>query len=222
MNDNSLYILFKQAKLTQYAPGEIIASDEREPAFIYCIKSGFVRIYSINPRGEEYLHIVYKDGELFPLVRLTGKVQRGVRYEALDNVSVYGIPKDEFMKKICADAELSTALTMQVMNQFNIYVDRLDNLQYKFGRERLVYRILFLASRFGTRTERGLVVDLPLTQKVLGSSINLSRETVARELRRLEDRGLVSYDDRKILILNVEQLTSELKDPINADFWGLN
>jgi|SRR5665647_294083 len=221
MNDSLLYQLFEQAKLTQYAPGEIIAFDEDNSAFIYCIKSGFVRVYSVNARGEEYLHVVYKNGELFPLVRLTGKMQSGVLYEALNSVSVYGIPKTELIKKVRTAADLSFALSMQVMSQFNVYTDRLDNLQYKFGRERLAYRILFLASRFGIRTERGIIVDLPLTQKVLGNSINLSRETVARELRRLEDRGLVVYEDRKILILNVEQLASELKDPINADFWGL-
>jgi CRP/FNR family transcriptional regulator len=221
MNDTALHKLFAGAKLSNFAPGEIIARAEDEPTNIYYIKSGNVRIYSVNGRGEEYLHIVDRPGELFPLIGLTEKVQRNVFYEALDHVSVYSVPKDELLNKAKSDAEFSFALTMQIMNQFNVYIDRVDNLQYKFGRERLVYRVLFMAGRFGRKTERGILIDLPLTQKVLGSSVNLSRETVARELRRLEDRGLVTYDDRRILILDVDQLTSELKDPINADFWGL-
>jgi CRP/FNR family transcriptional regulator len=221
-NDTApLQALFESAKLTKYAPGEIITRSEDMPRVMHCLKSGFMRVYSVSPRGEEYLHIVYKSGELFPLIGMTEKVQHGVYYEALDTVETYSLPMDEFTAQVQADAKLSYALTMQVMAQFNIYIDRVDNLQYKFGRERLVYRILFMASRFGRRTERGIVIDVPVTQKVLGSSINLSRETVARELRRLEDRGLVTYEDRKIVILNFQQLGSELKDPINPDFWGL-
>ncbi|MEO6513852.1 MAG: Crp/Fnr family transcriptional regulator [Candidatus Saccharimonadales bacterium] len=221
MSNKALQNLFTTSKPTQYSAGEIIARAEDDPKAMYLIDSGFVRVYSINSRGEEYLHIVYKSGELFPLMSLTGKRQRGVFYEALDSATVYKIPIDDLLDAIKTDPEVSSDMMFQIMEQFNVYVDRVDNLEYKFGRERLVYRILFLASRFGRKNARGLTIDLPITQKVLGSSINLSRETVARELRRLEDRGLVTYEDRKILILDLDALAAELKDPINQDLWGL-
>ena len=221
MNNQALQNLFSVAKPTQYSAGEIIARAEDDLKSIYLIESGFVRVYSINSRNEEYLHIIYKSGELFPLMSLTAKKQRGVFYEALDTAVVRRLPVDDLLHQMKTDAQLAYELTMQIMEQFNVYIDRVDNLEYKFGRERLVYRILALASRFGRKNARGLSIDLPITQKVLGSSINLSRETVARELRRLEDRGLVTYEDRKILILDLEALAAELKDPINQDLWGL-
>jgi CRP/FNR family transcriptional regulator len=222
MEENALHKLFAAAKLSNYSPGEIIARVEDDPPVIHCIKSGHVRIYSVNSRSEEYLHVVDRAGELFPLVGLLNKTQRNIYYEALDHTSAYSITKDELIRVAKSDVEVAYALSMQIMNQFNVYIDRVENLQYKFGRERLVYRVLFLAGRFGRKTERGILIDLPLTQKVLGSSVNLSRETVARELRRLEDRGLVTYDDRRILILDMKQLCSELKDPVNVDYWGIN
>jgi CRP-like cAMP-binding protein len=221
MSNKALHSLFETSKSAQFSAGEIIARAEDEPKAIYLICSGFVRVYSINARGEEYLHIVYKSGELFPLISLTGKKQRGVYYEALDSAVVQKILVDDLLAAIKTDPQLSSELMFQILEQFNVYIDRVDNLEYKFGRERLVYRILFLASRFGRKNPRGLTIDLPITQKVLGSSINLSRETVARELRRLEDRGLVTYEDRKILILDLEALAAEIKDPINQDLWGL-
>jgi len=221
MDDKILHSLFAAAKPLRYSSGEVIARAEDESKSIYCIASGYIRVYSINSRGEEYLHIIYKAGELFPLMSMTHKRQHGVIYEALDTTVVHKIPIDEFTERISQDAEMSAALTQQVLEQFNVYIDRVDNLEYKFGRERLAYRILFLASRFGRKNVRGILIDLPITQKVLGSSINLSRETVARELRRLEERGLVTYEDHKILILDLDALAAELKDPINQDFWGL-
>jgi CRP-like cAMP-binding protein len=221
MNNIALQNIFAASKPTHYSAGEIIARAEDDPKAVYLIESGYVRVYSINSRGEEYMHIVYRAGELFPLMSLTGKKQRGVYYEALDTSTVRKLPVEELMDKIKTDTAVSSEMVFQILEQFNVYVDRVDNLEYKFGRERLVYRILFMASRFGRKNARGLTIDLPITQKVLGSSINLSRETVARELRRLEDRGLVTYEDRKILILDLDALAAELKDPINHDLWGL-
>lgn len=221
MDNNPLNRLFESSQPVRYTAGEIIARVDDDPAVIYSVKSGYVRVYSINSRHEEYLHIIYKSGELFPLLWLTEKVQRGVYYAAMDTAEIYKIRADYLLSQVKSNAELSYALTEQVMQQFNVYLDRVDNLEYKFGRERLAYRLLFMASRFGRKTTRGLLIDVPMTQKVLGSSINLSRETVARELRRLEDRGLVSYEDRRILITDINKLSNELKDPINPDFWGL-
>jgi CRP-like cAMP-binding protein len=221
MQDDPLYQLFESSQLISYKPGEIIARADDDPSDIYYIKSGYVRVYSINSRGEECLHIIYRAGEVFPIIWLTGKVQRSVYYEALSGATTYKMAGKTLTEKAQVDAKLSYALTQQVIHQFNVYVDRVDNLEYKFGRERLAYCVLFLASRFGKHTSRGVLIDVFITQKTIGSSISLSRETVARELRRLEDRGLVTYEDRKLLILDVAQLCNELKDSINPDFWGL-
>jgi CRP/FNR family transcriptional regulator len=221
MNENPLYQLFETSGPTRYGAGEIIARADDEASVLFCIKSGYVRVYSINSRNEEYMHIIYKRGELFPVLWLTEKAQRGVFYEALEPTQVYKIPVNQLIEQAKTNPKLSFALTEQVIRQYNIYLDRVDNLEYKFGRERLAYRLLFMASRFGRKTSRGLLIDIPMTQKVLGSSINLSRETVARELRRLEDHGLVTYEDRRILIIDLDKLSNELKDPINPDLWGL-
>ena len=221
MKDDPLYQLFAAGTLASFKGGEIIARSDESNDTTYMIKSGYVKVYSLNSHGEEYLHIIYRAGEIFPIIWMAGKLQQGVFYAAIDNVSVYSLPGNFLLEKVRNDARLSMAMTMQVIRQFNIYVDRVDNLEYKFGRERLAYRLLFLASRFGRNTARGLTIDVPLTQKSLGTSINLSRETVARELHRLETRGLVVYEDRRIIILNVDHLCNELKDVINSDFWGL-
>ena len=191
MKDEVLYQLFAASPPVSYKPGEIISRSDDGTNDMFYVKSGYVKVSSINSRGEEYLHIIYKAGEIFPFVWMSGKLQQGVLYTAIENATVFSLDGRQLMLKAETDPHLAMALSMQVIRQFNIYVDRVDNLEYKFGRERLVYRILFMASRFGRQTARGLTVDVPITQKALGSSINLSRETVARELHRLETRGLV-------------------------------
>lgn len=204
-----------------YANGELILRADDEPQGAYYIVSGFVKVYSINSQGEEYVHIIYGDGEIFPMVWILRKISRSVFYEALGSVTILRAPSEALVKRLEQD-KIASSFLNQVVDQFSVYSDRVDNLEYKYARERLVYRLLFLAGRFGEQTGNSVIIAVPLTQQMIGGSINLSRESVGRELERLERKGLVEYNkQRRIVINDIAELTKELKDPIRTDYWGL-
>jgi CRP-like cAMP-binding protein len=59
------------------------------------------------------------------------------------------------------------------------------------GRARLAAVLLDLAERFGCRTDRGIEVDLDLTQADLAALVGASRETVNRLLAGFRRRGWI-------------------------------
>jgi CRP-like cAMP-binding protein len=126
-------------------------------------------------------------------------------------------------KAIDADITVTRAVLVKTVKQFTIYADRIDNLEYKYARERVVYRLLFLASRFGEKQADGsYVLTAPISQQVIASSINLSRESVSREFDRLQRHELVEFNnERCIVVKNVQHLCNELKSPVSPDWWGL-
>lgn len=216
---NPLTGLFKSGQRLSYSKGEIVLRPDDESPGIFYVESGYVKVFSINDRGEEYLHIIYGANEIFPLIWVMSGQPRNVFYRAVTACALLRVPGKKFQDSIEADSTLCFAVLKQVTKQFNVYTNRVDNLEYKYGRERLVYRLLFLAGRFGKR--RGKSVTLPpFTQNDIASSINLSRESASREIERLEERGLVSYDGRILTLNDVEALGKEIK---GADLkrWGL-
>jgi CRP/FNR family cyclic AMP-dependent transcriptional regulator len=206
----------------KYKRGDIILQPTDVENNVYFISEGFVKVYSINNRDEQYVHLVYDSGEIFPLVWLINDGKRNVYYEALTNCSIYALDKEVIGERAKVDAAFSYCLLQRVTEQFRVYADRVDNLEYKYASERLAYCLLFLASRSGIKQGNDILLQAPITHQVLGSTINLSRESVTRELDKLVKKGLIEYQDRLIVIKDVEQLKSQFKRPISPTWWGLN
>jgi CRP/FNR family cyclic AMP-dependent transcriptional regulator len=212
--------LFANGQRFELAKDEIVIRPGDDPSHLYRIETGFVKVYFINREGEEYLHLIYGAGEIFPLAWIVNRVRRNVFYETITPSVIMRISREEFMEKTATDPEMGFAVMQQAISQFNIYLDRIDNLEYKYARERLVYRLLFLAGRFGKK--EGSVFIVPyFTQQDLASSINLSRESAVRELNKLKNKGLIEYSSTSIVLKDIVALSHEINGGLSPNLWGL-
>jgi CRP-like cAMP-binding protein len=212
--------LFLSGRQKRYSTGDIIMQGQ-EPSGVMHIDSGFVKVYSISDDGNKYVHIIYKAGEIFPLIWALKDIRRRVFYEAASAVSIHEIPKSTFLEFTESSAQNSNEVLMRLADQFYVYADRLDNLQYKPARERTAYRLLFLASRFGQPRGANIVIKAPTTHELIAESINLARETVSREIEQFEKNSLIRYDRHELVITDVNGLANEISEPITLDLWGL-
>jgi CRP/FNR family cyclic AMP-dependent transcriptional regulator len=215
--------LFNKGQPLTAAKGEILLGQSAVPDGVYFISTGYVKVYSISNKGDEYIHIIYGPGEVFPIMWAYLEVQpETMFYETLVTTVVWRIARDWFEEFVKTRIDISYAMSMQLAQQFRVYNDRVDNLEYKKASERVAYRVLFLGSRFGNKTERGVLIDLPITHEVFANTINLARESVSRELEKLEKQNILELQDHHILIKDVKALASQLSRPVDLDRWYLS
>lgn len=205
-----------------FAKGNIILGNELEPSGVYYISSGYIKVYSIGDDGDEYIHIIYGKGEVFPIIwAYLGERTETVFHQAMTDTLTWRLSRDWFNQFIQSHLPLSYAMSVQLARQFQIYTDRVDNLEYKKAAERVAYRLLFLASRFGTHDGDKIELGVPITHEQLARTINLARETVSRQLERLEKQKIVQDDNHLITILNVPALVAKISRPSNIKNWNL-
>lgn len=205
---------FGTGERVEFKHGELIGSSEEDKPEVYYILSGYVKIFSVNPRGEKYVHIIYKSDEIFPLAWTTDQVRRNMFYEALSNVTLLVQSRKVVANQLKNDPHFSYLMLQRVVDQYRVYTGRIDNLEYKYASERLAYRLVFLAERFGIVKDNTVTIEPVITHQVLGSSINLSRESVSREMEKLCRKGLVAYTEkRQIVLLDCERLATQYKIP---------
>jgi CRP-like cAMP-binding protein len=217
---NRIRHLFFRGQPLVFSKGEIILGNDTEPNGVYFIDSGYVKVYSISDTGNEYLHIIYGHGELFPFTwAYLGIEPDGLFFEALTSCSLWRMSREWFEKSLLSDVQLSYDMGMQIAQQFRMYSDRLDNLEYQDAKQRVVYRLLFLASRFGVRDDGNILIDVPMTHELIAHSINLSRETVSRQLERLEHAKLIRQKAHHIICLDIDALINELSRPMSLKDW---
>jgi CRP/FNR family cyclic AMP-dependent transcriptional regulator len=211
--------LFVKGQPMAFGAGDVIMGNHDTPDGVYFINSGFVKIYSISNEGDEYMHIVYGHGEIFPLAwAYLGAGERSLFYEAISDVVVWRISREAFIQKINSDIELSNAMGEQLARQFKIFNVRIDNLEYKKADERIAYRLLFLASRFGIKDKDSVIIEAPITHTIFANSINLVRESVSREIEKLTKKGIIKKVNNHIIITNIAALEAKISNPIDLDF----
>jgi CRP/FNR family cyclic AMP-dependent transcriptional regulator len=212
--------LFNKGQPLVFGKGEHIIAQESKPDGVYYISTGYVKIYSISSNGDEYVHVIYGPGEIFPLVwAYLGIHPEALYYEALSDCTVWRMSREWLLHFMATRPHIAYALSMQLAQQFRILADRIDNLEYKKASERVAYRVLFLASRFGTKDGSSIIIDPPITHEIFANTVNLARESVSRELERLEQDGVIQRQGRRLLIVDVHRLAGYISRAINLSRW---
>ena len=207
----SVYKLFTNGEPIEYFKGEIVVDGISETKSVYYIEKGYIKVYSISNEGEELIKVIGGPGDVFPFVRAYLGSQTSLFYEAMDKVFVWRITSNQFQSYIHMSIEQSNLMAKKLARQYAILVNRIDNLEYKKASDRIAYCLLILAQRFGISIQEGILIDAPLTHDVLANTVKLARESVSRELERLEGLGIIDRQGRYIVIKQTEQLSTVFK-----------
>ncbi len=197
--------LFLKGQPLVYAKGDVVMGNDAKPDGIYFIDTGFVKIVTISDTGEEFLREILGKGELFPVTwAYLGLEPDNLFYQAIASTTIWRLSRDTFNEFLVSSVALSHAFAQQVAQQFLTYSYRVENLEYKKAGDRVAYRLLFLAQRFGTQRGKSVTINAPLTHELVAESINLARESVSREMEKLIQQKLVKNNNHRIVINNIE------------------
>lgn len=213
---------FEQKSVSIRCPkNEVVVHAEDEPFGIFYIESGFIKVFSLNALGTQYIHLLYGPGDYFPLIWLAPNTYRNVFFETMTPAALLRVRPTELHTAMERSAPLALDVVRTGLEQYSIMLDRVHNLEYRFARERLVYCLLSLARRFGKPVEGGCEIAVKISHQILASNINLSRESVGRELDRLVRKGMLDIAGGKILLKDVPMLIKQLPGTVDTDWLDL-
>lgn len=209
--------LVKAGRAVRYKKGEILIRPLDDPTYLCILNSGMVHSYVITKQGEKNIQLIYGPHEIFPLAWMASSSPLNIYYEAVVETEVVRVRLDVVKQMVATDLAISNSLLAQTIRQFILFKARVDNLEYKFARERIAYRLLLLGHRFGI-TQDGVVTMPKFSQEEIGSTTNVSRESVSRELKRFEHLGYIEHRAKQIRILNAKALRIEISDDDSTQF----
>lgn len=201
--------VIKSAKTVHYKKGEIILRAYGDTEYLYRIRKGLIKVYSISSSGQEKIIEIYGPGDIFPIGWIIGRGIQDVYFETMTDCELRIVSKEIVMEQLKKSADISFAILRKVMDQFMLYSSRVVNLELKFGRERLAYRLLLLAARIGEKQNDKLILPF-ISQQDLASAVNIGRESASREMARFERLGLIKYTRKNIIINDHKKLHNEI------------
>lgn len=193
-----------------YRKGEIVIRPEEIPHGVHYLEQGFLKAYTITRNGQENIRDFKVAGSIFPLVwAITGR-QHIAYFEAISDVVIYRLDRKAFIKYVRNNPDVMFSFLNQLIWAYEFYADRINNLCYRYARERIAYRLMTLAQHFSTKHGTHRTIDIPIRQSELADSVNVTRETASRELRRLRNKDVIEYKDAVYTIKDIESLIKEL------------
>ena len=210
-NNDNISSHFSGGKVKYFLKGEVLVQGDEVPKGVYLIQVGYVKAYTITRSGQQNLLLIHGAHEIMPLPwALDGHQKLGVFYEAMSDVTIINSSKNDLRKAMGSNAWLTEQILRQLVNTFTVYAQRIQSLEYRLPRERVIARLLDLADRFGELTKEGIVIQAPITHQDIADSINMTRETASRALELLFYDELVAQNQHLFVILNDEKMLAEL------------
>jgi len=196
--------LFSERK---YKKGAILFFEGDIGNDMYIIKSGFVKIYQLE-EDKEITLALFRDGDFFGEMALIQQgFTRSATAETIEPTVMYAISRIEFQRFLENSPKLILKLLEFTVQRLRNANEQIHDLTFLDVRSRIVKNIHRLSEDYGKPVPGGLLVDLKLTHQQIANMVGTVRESVTKVLQELQDRGIISIENKRIIIHDLKKLT---------------
>ncbi|HVF78494.1 MAG TPA: Crp/Fnr family transcriptional regulator, partial [Solirubrobacteraceae bacterium] len=184
----------------RYAAGAAMFHAGDPSDWVALVVRGQVKIVEQTADSREVLLAVRGPGQLIGELSAIDGEPRSASAVAIDDVEVQLVDAAGFH----AHLEAHPAAAVALLRMLTLRLRDADRKRVEFSSHdvlgRVARRLVELSTEYGTPDASGVRITLPLTQDELASYTASSREAVAKALRTLRDRRIISTDRRSIVV----------------------
>lgn len=203
---------FRRYKKVAFKKREIILrADQQEIRSIIFIEKGSVRQYHIAPNGEETTLHEYFEGSFFPIMLVLAKHQNTYYFEAVEPTFAYIAPAKDVVLFLKKNPDVLYDLTVRFAHGLNGLLQKVERFTHEHAYQKVISTLLFLIKHHAPIITRTDTVTLCVTHSEIASWIGTQRETVSRQLEKLQKKGIIQSKNHQITIKSLILLQKELR-----------
>lgn len=187
--------------------GDIIYFSSSDLPRIYLLKKGNIKIVSVDEEGNETIKEILQKGDLFGELSLENDGDVNEYAKVLtDEVSICSFLLSDFEDLLVRNPSLALSYTKFVGLKMKRFKNNYSNLVSKDARTRLISFIKDWAEREGIQEGKKYTISNYLTQTDIAQIICTSRQTATLLLNELEEKNLIYYNRKEIIIEDINKL----------------
>jgi CRP-like cAMP-binding protein len=193
---------FKKAK-----KGDVIYFSSSDVPRIFLLKKGNIKIVSVDDEGNETIKEILQKGDLFGELSLERDTEVNEYAKALtDEVSICSFLMSDFEDLLVKNPTLALSYTKFVGLKMKRIKNNYSNLVSKDAKTRLITFLKEWAEKEGKQEGNKYTIDNYLTQTDIAQIICTSRQTATLLLNELEEKNLIYYNRKEIIIDDISKL----------------
>jgi CRP/FNR family transcriptional regulator len=188
--------------------GDIIYFSSSDVPRIFLLKKGNIKIVSIDEEGNETIKEILQKGDLFGELSLEKDTDVNEYAKALtDEVSICSFLLSDFEDLLVRNPTLALSYTKFVGLKMKRFKNNYSNLVSKDAKTRLISFLKDWAEREGIQDGNKYTIANYLTQTDIAQIICTSRQTATLLLNELEEKNIIYYSRKEIIIEDSTKLS---------------
>lgn len=188
------------------------------PRYGFLVVDGIVKSYTTNAEGDEAILHLFSKGSIIPSAWVNNQMSTSMsNYEALSDVRGVAFTKQDLYAALESNREYEKEYRENLSKTQAALLLRITGLIQNRAIEKICYALYYLTFRYGIEKQPGIYeINLKLTQEMLAQLIGQTRESTAKNLKLLEQSGIVSYTSSTYFV-NKQKLEYHLGDDTFKD-----
>ncbi len=205
LSDEEISRIAGMTKHKLFKKGEAFVHEGETSDILFIINKGQVKLSKLTVDGKEQILNILTSGDFFGELHLfnVDEVNNFSAY-AIDDTEICLLTKHDFDQMMNANPDIAIKLLKVVTKRLAHTENLAQNLATKDPGVRIVQMILEFCEKFGTISEEGIKIDLPLSREEIACYVGVTRETISRKFRMFEDLGFITSMGNKRLIIKNE------------------
>ena len=193
-----------------YVKGSHIFRDKEIINKVYIIYSGKVALYKLNESAQKKIVFILGENSIINAVVLDD-LHASINCEVFEKAEILAFDKSKFEEVMKSDFELTkiviSSLTIKVRRLYR----QLKNSTPIKVEKRVAAKLWKLSKDYGVKIESGTLIDLNVSITYLADMFGAPRETISRALKLLQEKDLIIFEKKKIIIKDRDELSRFFK-----------
>jgi CRP/FNR family transcriptional regulator len=191
--------------LKRFRKDEILFTAEGEADGFYYVENGEIRVYKMDEQGREVEVVRLGPGDFLGEAIVFASSTYPVFAQAVTDSSVLFFPKTKIVRKMAQNPDIAIYFVHLLARKCVVLSNRIESLGLRTVRQRLIR--YFLSRCAG---EQSCVVELEVKKSELAKILGTISETLSRNLKQMQEEGLIEVEGNKVVIKNCPALREEL------------
>ncbi len=190
------------------ASGEELFHKGSQGTQLYVVASGRLKVITTSDEGDDLMFCLADPGEVIGDISLLVDLPRTATVVALERSELIVIERRDFRALLLRRPDVAIELLRIMARRVARLSEFLEDSHFQNLPVRLARKLTHFAGHHGR--ERGdegeIVIDLKLSQEEWGDLVGTTRESVNKQFRAWAGEGLISLDEGRVVICELEAL----------------
>lgn len=194
------------ARLGRYARRQQVMADDPSRREVMVVVSGCLEVGGVDASGARFVLSLHGPGDILGLARLLERTRFVYDYHAHEATVLVEIPSDALLAVLATHPPLWRDICLLVLARMHELIVIQQRHAFSRPAHRVAELLARLAQTHGQPAADGRGVVLRISQSDLAAMLSVSRQTMNKELRLLEQRGLLHAAYGRLTLLDLAGL----------------